>query len=77
MHESKLEDFFQNENGDVVVSTIHKSKGREFDEVFMMLDKVNIDTDACKRKLYVGMTRAKRGLHIFYNNKEFDDKGRR
>ncbi len=72
LHESKLEDFFQNENGDVVVSTIHKSKGREFDEVFMMLDKVNIDTDACKRKLYVGMTRAKRGLHIFYNNKEFD-----
>ena len=24
LHESKLEDFFQNENGDVVVSTIHK-----------------------------------------------------
>lgn len=38
----------------------------------MLLDKVRIDTDACKRKLYVGMTRAKRGLHIFYNNKEFD-----
>ena len=72
LHESKLEDFFQNENGDVVVSTIHKSKGREFDEVFILLDKVRIDTDACKRKLYVGMTRAKRGLHIFYNNKEFD-----
>lgn len=72
LHESKLEDFFQNENGDVVVSTIHKSKGREFDEVFMLLDKVRIDTDACKRKLYVGMTRAKRGMHLFYNNKEFD-----
>jgi len=72
LHESKLEDFFENENGDVVVSTIHKSKGREFDEVFMLLDKVAIDTDACKRKLYVGMTRAKRGLHIFYNNHEFD-----
>lgn len=72
LHESKLEDFFQNENGDVVVSTIHKSKGREFDEVFMLLDKVRIDTDACKRKLYVGITRAKKGLHIFYNNKEFD-----
>lgn len=72
LHESKLEDFFENENGDIVVSTIHKSKGREFDEVFMLLDKVRIDMDACKRKLYVGMTRAKRGLHIFYNNKEFD-----
>lgn len=71
LHESKLEDFFQNDNAEVIVSTIHKSKGREFDHVIMMLDGTFPDTDRERRKLYVGMTRAKQGLYIFYNNKAF------
>ncbi len=72
LHESNIEDFFENDNRDVVVSTMHKSKGMEFDEVIMMLDHVSFDTDERKRLLYVGMTRAKKDLYIFYNNKEFD-----
>ena len=62
--ESKLEDF-ASANGDVVhVSTIHKAKGREFDNVFLVLDGCKLNTDEKKRQLYVAMTRAKRNLSI-------------
>lgn len=72
LHESNIEDFIVGDKHDVVVSTMHKSKGREFDEVVMMLDHVSFDTDERKRLLYVGMTRAKKDLYLFYNNKAFD-----
>ena len=71
IRESKLEDFYTNESGVVYVSTIHKSKGREFDQVYMMLDNVTADTDEKKRNLYVGMTRAKKALYVHYNNDLF------
>lgn len=68
IRESKLEDFY-NENGDTIfVSTIHKAKGREFDNVFLMLENFNPTTDEVKRLLYVAMTRAKRNLTIHLNS---------
>jgi len=68
IRESKLEDFF-NENGETIfVSTIHKAKGKEFDNVFMMLENFNPTTDEAKRQLYVAMTRAKRNLIIHLNS---------
>ncbi|MGN0587678.1 MAG: UvrD-helicase domain-containing protein, partial [Oscillospiraceae bacterium] len=73
LHESNLEDFYRDEQGVVMVSTIHKSKGREFDSVFMLLDNAKADSDEERRKLYVGITRAKTNLHIHYNNDIFDD----
>ena len=73
IHESKLEDFYHAENGIVFVSTIHKSKGREFDDVYMMLDNVCADNDEERRKIYVGLTRAKNRLHIHCSNNIFDD----
>lgn len=73
LQESQLEDFCHDEQGVVIVSTIHKSKGREFDNVFMLLDNVETDIDTERRKLYVGMTRAKNNLHIHYNNDIFDE----
>lgn len=67
IRESKLEDFF-NPNGETIfVSTIHKAKGKEFDNVFLLLDNFFLDTDEKKRQLYVGMTRAKRCLNIHLN----------
>lgn len=72
LHESKIEDFYTNENGIITISTIHKSKGREFDNVYILLDNVNMHTDEEKRKLYVGMTRAKNLLHIHYFGDAFD-----
>ncbi|WP_125722527.1 RecQ family ATP-dependent DNA helicase [Flavobacterium ustbae] len=65
--ESKLEDFY-NQNGETIfVSTIHKAKGKEFDNVFLLLENFNQDTDEAKRQLYVAMTRTKRNLNIHLN----------
>ncbi len=70
--ESKLEDFF-NEDGEVIfVSTIHKAKGKEFDNVFLMLEDFIPATDELKRQLYVAMTRAKRQLVIHLNSDFLD-----
>lgn len=66
LHESEIEDFYKAESGIVTISTMHKSKGREFDNVYMLLGSTDIATDEEKRKLYVGMTRAKNLLHIHY-----------
>jgi ATP-dependent DNA helicase RecQ len=73
IRESRLEDFF-NENGETIfVSTIHKAKGKEFDNVFLMLENVNTATDEEKRLLYVAMTRAKQNLTIHSNAGYFDE----
>ena len=73
LNESKFEDFYDEQDHEVVyVSTIHKSKGREFDNVYMMLKNSNGKTDAERRALYVGMTRAKSNLYIHTNTTLFD-----
>jgi ATP-dependent DNA helicase RecQ len=72
IRESKLEDFFGENSETIFVSTIHKAKGREFDNVFLMLDQFNPRTDEAKRQLYVAMTRAKRSLTIHYNGNYLD-----
>jgi ATP-dependent DNA helicase RecQ len=73
IRESKLEDFF-NENGETIfVSTIHKTKGKEFDNVFLMLENINYESDGAKRQLYVALTRAKENLYIHLNNSFLDN----
>lgn len=73
IRESKLEDFY-NENGETIfVSTIHKAKGKEFDNVFILLENFNPATDETKRQLYVAMTRAKRNLTIHLNGNYLDN----
>jgi len=67
IRESKLEDFLSENSDTIFVSTIHKAKGREFDNVFLILDQFNSGTDEAKRQLYVAMTRAKRNMSIHYN----------
>src|SRR5690606_33084523 len=58
VRESKLEDFY-GENGEtILVSTIHKAKGKEFDNVFLLLEGVKHEKVEVKRQLYVAMTRA-------------------
>ena len=73
--ESQYEDFYSDELETVYVSTIHKSKGREFDNVYMLLNRVSTNGDEDLRKLYVGMTRAKRNLFIHCNNDIFSRYG--
>lgn len=70
-HESKLEDFATAGSSQIIVSTIHKAKGREFDNVFLML-KQHRPTDAKKRDVYVAMTRAKNNLYIHCYSNCFD-----
>lgn len=70
--ESNISDFQDYSTSSVVVSTVHKSKGREFDNVFLMIDDVKCN-DESYRKLYVGITRAKKNLCI-YTNSEFFSK---
>jgi len=65
--ESKIEDFITQKGDIIIVSTIHKAKGKEFDNVFIMLDGFTSNTDDSKRQLYVAMTRAKQNLTIHYN----------
>lgn len=66
--ESSIEDFCDISNSDVVISTIHKAKGREFDNVYMLISDNYTKNDDLMRKYYVGMTRAKRNLFIHTNS---------
>lgn len=70
--ESSVEDFCDISGTDVVVSTIHKSKGREFDDVFMLVMAPREISDDVLRRFYVGMTRAKQRLFIHTNSTLFE-----
>lgn len=72
LHESKLENFYVAEKRTTIVSTIHKAKGKEYDNVFVLLNSVVEMTEERKRALYVAMTRAKKNLFIYYNDEAFD-----
>ena len=62
--ESSVEDFCDVSGADVVVSTIHKAKGREFDDVYMLIADNFQKDDRLMRRYYVGMTRARNRLFI-------------
>lgn len=70
--ESSVEDFCDLSGADVVVSTIHKSKGREFDDVYMLVTEPRHILNNELRRYYVGMTRAKKRLFIHTNSSIFD-----
>lgn len=55
----------------VVVSTIHKAKGTEFDNVYLALGQGNITDLAYLREVYVGITRAKTNLSLHYGPSAF------
>lgn len=73
MFESEVEDFCDMTKADVVISTIHKAKGHEYDHVFMLVTEPKHSSDDVLRRLYVGMTRAKRTLTIHTNCTLFDN----
>lgn len=73
--ESNYDDFYSIDNDVVYVSTIHKSKGREFETVYLYLNNVGLVRNEDYRKLYVGMTRAKQNLLIYHNANYFNRLG--
>ena len=72
IQESKLEDFLGSDNETIFVSTMHKAKGREFDNLFIMLDRFDVSQDE-KRLRIVAMTRAKQNLTIHTNGNYLDN----
>ena len=68
--ESKLEDFTEAGDEKIIVSTMHKAKGKEFDNVFLLLTGFYPDNDEKKRLVYVSVTRARKNLYI-HNNIRF------
>lgn len=78
LRESAMEDFVEDGKGGVIfVSTMHKAKGREFDNVFLLYGVESPDarqlTSEKRRALYVALTRARSRLVIFTNSRMFDD----
>lgn len=69
--QSRLDDLYLQDKKHVIVSTIHKSKGREFDTVILMLNRF-INEDKEYRAVYVALTRAKEKLFIHTNKNSFD-----
>jgi ATP-dependent DNA helicase RecQ len=67
LFESKVEDFVSVDTEIVYVSTIHKAKGKEFNNVYLLLKNFTPGTDEEKRQFYVAITRAKSHLSIHYN----------
>lgn len=70
--ESSIEDFCDLSDADVVVSTIHKAKGREFDDVYMLIAQPKNIQNSEMRRYYVGATRAKECLFIHTDTSIFD-----
>lgn len=66
--ESRLEDFSKSRSSEIIVSTIHKSKGCEYDNVYISLKGLGDITDKERRMIYVGMTRTKNNLSVHYSN---------
>jgi ATP-dependent DNA helicase RecQ len=70
--ESAWEDFIKVRGETFYVSTMHKAKGKEYDNVILLLDGFNPVKDEEKRLLYVAITRAKYHLSIHYNGNYLD-----
>ena len=67
VRESRIEDFIQGDKQTILVSTIHKAKGKEFDTVYLLLDACDMTDADTLRLLYVGFSRARNELIIHYN----------
>ena len=68
-----MEDFISTNGETIFVSTIHKAKGEEFDNVLIVLDRLEnlsallkpqLNSNSTHRVFYVGMSRARQNLFI-------------
>jgi ATP-dependent DNA helicase RecQ len=73
INEIKMEDAINADANSIIIATIHKSKGKEFDHVYLLLENYQYADNESKRVLYVGCTRAKKSLQIHCNSNFFDE----
>lgn len=73
LYESKLEDFLRIDSEAVYVCTIHKAKGKEFENVYLLLRNFTPGTNEEKRLVYVAISRAKTNLSVHYNGSYLDN----
>jgi len=64
IRESKPEDFRPRSSEGIVVSTMHKAKGKEWNRVYLLPERSDCTSNEEKRLLYVAMTRAEDALVI-------------
>ncbi|RAJ11717.1 ATP-dependent DNA helicase RecQ [Arenibacter echinorum] len=72
LREIKMEDAIYGDSDAIIISTMHKSKGKEFDHVYLLLENYNFIDAESKRLVYVGCSRAKHSLQIHCNSAFFD-----
>lgn len=71
--EMQIENFIYPEKQTILVSTMHKAKGREFENVILLLENFSAISDADYRLLYVAITRAKSNVTIHTNTGLFSE----
>ncbi|MBS5491989.1 MAG: RecQ family ATP-dependent DNA helicase [Sutterella wadsworthensis] len=64
--EADLDDAIESDQNAILVSTIHKAKGTEFDNVYLVLGQGDLYDQAYLREVFVGITRAKTQLEIHH-----------
>lgn len=64
--ESDFDDGLEADRETVLVSTIHKAKGGEFDNVCLVLGNRGMEEEPYLREVFVGITRAKTRLRIHH-----------
>ena len=67
LDEVRIEDFTRAAQGEILISTMHKAKGKEFDHVFVVAEQLRLQTDSQWRQLYVACTRARSFLSLHHN----------
>jgi len=72
IREIKMEDAINADTNAIIIATMHKAKGKEFDHVHLLLEDYNFNSTESKRVLYVGCSRAKKSLQIHCNSSFFD-----
>jgi ATP-dependent DNA helicase RecQ len=70
--EINMEDAIKADSEIIVVSTMHKAKGKEYDHVYMLVEDYDYTSNESRRLLYVASSRAKKSLHIHTNVNFYD-----
>lgn len=64
---------FNRSNCDIVVATMHKAKGKEFTNVYVVVNSLPEINDFELRLIYVALTRARYNLYIYTASNIFDN----